>query len=124
MSTAAHPDPDAGRTPAFTAPPLACDAHFHVFGPADRYPHATTDLRYAPPLAPLEDYLALARRLGFARFVFVQPSAYGLDNACLLDAMAAIEPAVRRGIVHLDDESAQASDASLAAWHKIGRAHV
>jgi len=120
MSTAPHPDPDAGLTPAFTAPRLACDAHFHVFGPADQYPHTTTDLRYAPPLAPLEDYLGLARRLRFERFVFVQPSAYGLDNACLLDAMAAMDPGVRRGIVHLDDARAQASDAALASLHAVG----
>ncbi len=120
MSTATHHDPDAGLTPAFAAPKLACDAHFHVFGPADKYPHTTTDLRYAPPLAPLEDYMKLARRLGFERFVFVQPSAYGLDNACMLDAMAATDPRVRRGIVHLDDAKAQASDATLARWHALG----
>ena len=39
--------------PDFKAPPLACDAHFHVFGPAERYPYGS-DLRYPPPLAPLE----------------------------------------------------------------------
>ena len=81
---------DRDVEPLFTAPPQSCDAHFHVFGPADRYPHGGVDekLRYAPPLAPLEDYLAQARRLGFERFVFVQPSAYGRDNAYMLDAMA------------------------------------
>ena len=34
----------------------ACDAHFHVFGPEERYPYSS-ELRYAPPSAPLEDYL-------------------------------------------------------------------
>jgi len=45
--------------PAFRAPPNSCDAHFHVFGPADRYPHGGVNekLRYTPPLAPLSDYL-------------------------------------------------------------------
>ena len=72
--------------PAFRAPPLACDAHFHIFGPADRYPHGGVNekLRYTPPLAPLSDYLVLAGIMGFERFVFVQPSAYGRDNACIL----------------------------------------
>ena len=66
--------------PAFQAPPLSCDSHFHVFGPAERYPYGG-DLRYAPPQAPLAEYLALARRLvGIVRYVFVQPSAYGRDN--------------------------------------------
>jgi 2-pyrone-4,6-dicarboxylate lactonase len=104
--------------PAYTAPRKACDAHFHIFGPADKYPHVTTDLRYQPPYAPLAEYLAVARRLGFERFVFVQPSAYGLDNACLLDAMAELDPAVRRGIVHLDETNAP--DANLARWHDQG----
>ena len=28
----------APRSPSFAMPPLACDCHLHVFGPADRYP--------------------------------------------------------------------------------------
>jgi len=111
-------DPDAGLEPAFAAPPHACDAHFHVFGPVERYPYDASDLRYAPPHAPLEAYLQGARRLGFERFVLVQPSAYGFDNSCMLDAMRALEPALRRGIVHLDPQAA--SDAELAAWHALG----
>jgi len=110
-------DPDAGLAPAYAAPPGACDAHFHVFGPAKRYPYGT-DLRYKPPLAPLEAYLELAQRLGFERFVFVQPSAYGLDNSCMLDAMQAMDPAVQRGIVDLDETSV--TDAQVAAWHDLG----
>jgi 2-pyrone-4,6-dicarboxylate lactonase len=113
-----HPHPDDGLAPAFVAPPNACDAHFHIFGPAGKYPHVTDDLRYQPPSAPLDAFLGTARRLGFARFVFVQPSAYGLDNACMLDAMAELDPAVRRGIVHLDE--ANASDQELARWHERG----
>jgi predicted TIM-barrel fold metal-dependent hydrolase len=116
--TAMQPYPDDGPEPAYAAPRYACDAHFHIFGPADKYPHVTTDLRYRPPHAPLVDYLAAARRLGFERFVFVQPSAYGLDNACMLDAMAEVDPATRRGIVHLDETNAR--DADLARWHDLG----
>jgi 2-pyrone-4,6-dicarboxylate lactonase len=112
------PHPDDGLAPAFAAPPGACDAHFHVFGPADRYPHVAADLRYRPPHAPLADYLTTARRLGFQRFVLVQPSAYGLDNACMLDALADLDPAARRAIVHLDETNA--SDAGLARWHGLG----
>jgi 2-pyrone-4,6-dicarboxylate lactonase len=116
MAEAAH-DPDAGLEPAHPAPPRACDAHFHVFGPAGRYPYGT-DLRYKPPHAPLEDYLALARRIGFVRFVFVQPSAYGFDNSCMFDAMRRLDPAVRRAIVDLDETAA--TDAQLSAWHALG----
>ena len=101
--------------PAFRAPPLSCDCHFHVFGPAARYPYGG-DLRYPPPLAPLADYLTLARRLGFERFVFVQPSAYGRDNACMLDAMRQAGASCR-GIVDVDENIA---DAELERLHAVG----
>ena len=99
-------DPDAGYEPAFAAPANACDAHFHVFGPAEKYAYGT-DIRYKPPYEPLEAYLKLARRLGFVRYVFVQPSAYGFDNSCMLDAMRALDPAIRRGIIDLDETQHQ-----------------
>jgi 2-pyrone-4,6-dicarboxylate lactonase len=111
-------DPDAGLEPSFAAPAGACDAHFHVFGPEARYGYDASDLRYKPPLAPLQEYLATARRLGFERFVFVQPSAYGMDNSCMLDAMAQVAPERRRGIVHLDETKVK--DAELAQWHAQG----
>jgi len=101
--------------PDFKAPALACDCHFHVFGPAERYRYGA-DLRYAPPLAPLEDYLALARRLGFERFVFVQPSAYGRDNACMLDAMRSVGASCR-GIVDVEEN---VPDGELARLHALG----
>jgi len=116
MTDHAH-DPDTGLAPAFTAPAQACDAHFHVFGPAGRYRYGT-DLRYQPPHAPLKDYLQLARRLGFVRFVFVQPSAYGLDNSCMFDAMDELDPSVRRAIVDLDETAA--TDHQLADWDARG----
>jgi 2-pyrone-4,6-dicarboxylate lactonase len=106
--------------PAFRAPPLACDAHFHIFGPADRYPYGAGTaerLRYAPPLAPLPDYLVLADLLGIERFVFVQPSAYGRDNACMLDAMREIGVGRCRGIVDVDEN---APDALLAEMNTLG----
>jgi predicted TIM-barrel fold metal-dependent hydrolase len=122
MNDQAHdPDaglgPDAGLEPVFRAPPHACDAHFHVFGPAERYPYDASDLRYKPPHAPFEGYLRTARRLGFERFVFVQPSAYGMDNSCMLGTMRQVDPKLRRGIVHLDET---VTDATLAAWDGLG----
>lgn len=106
--------------PRFRAPPASCDAHFHVFGPAERYPYGagtTEKLRYAPPLAPLSDYLDLAKVLGIERFVFVQPSAYGRDNACMLDAMREIGVARCRGIVDIDEN---APDKLLAEMDELG----
>jgi 2-pyrone-4,6-dicarboxylate lactonase len=90
---------------AFAAPPLACDSHFHVFGAPGRYPYEGDNLRYTPPIAELDDYLALAATLGIQRMVFVQPSAYGQDNTCMLDAMRMLDPTARRGIVDLDENA-------------------
>ena len=103
-------------SPAFKPPPLACDAHFHVFGPEGAYPYEA-NLRYKPPHAPLTEYLELAKLLGFERFVFVQPSAYGRDNTCMLDAMREIGPARCRGIVDVHEDIA---DAELDKLHALG----
>lgn len=80
------PDPDT-RTPAFRLPPLACDAHCHIFGPGDRYPYAP-DRSYTPPDAPLEMFAALHARLGVERAVIVNASVHGTDNRVALDAIA------------------------------------
>jgi 2-pyrone-4,6-dicarboxylate lactonase len=117
MTAATERDPDAGFEPAFAAPPKACDAHFHVFGPAEKYAYGT-DIRYGPPYEPVERYLKLARRLGFERYVFVQPSAYGFDNSCMLDAMRQLDPAIRRGIVDLDE--ARTTDKELSDLDALG----
>ena len=105
-----------GGTPSLRAPALSCDAHFHVFGDPQRYPARDPKLRYRPPFAPLTEYRDLAAKLGFERFVFVQPSAYGRNNACLLDAMREMGPRCR-GIVDIDEE---ASDVELARLHGAG----
>jgi 2-pyrone-4,6-dicarboxylate lactonase len=98
------------------APLNACDAHFHVFGPAEQYPY-DTDLRYKPPHAPLEEYLKLAKHLGIQRYVFVQPSAYGRDNSCMLEAMKIIGTNQCRGIVDIDEN---APDALLSTLNTHG----
>lgn len=72
-------------TPQCKAPDLACDCHMHVYSP--RFAVAA-DAHLKPPAASLSDYRSLQRRLGTTRNVFVQPSTYGLDNACVLDAIA------------------------------------
>jgi predicted TIM-barrel fold metal-dependent hydrolase len=102
--------------PDFKSPPAGCDCHFHVFGPAGRCPHNQADLRYAPPVAPVEDFLALAKKLGIERFVFVQPSAYGRDNRCMLDAMRETGTNCR-GIVDIDEN---APDAELERLDALG----
>jgi len=95
----------------FAKVPLTCDSHFHVFGPEEQYPYSA-DLRYKPPLALLKEYLSLAGFLGIERMVFVQPSAYGRDNSCMLDGMREIVSRCR-GIVDIDEHLPDAEFAKL-----------
>ncbi len=80
------PDPDP--TPAkFALPRGTIDCHAHIFGPESKY--ALSPARgYTPPDASLETYLELHRTLGgIERAVLTQPSVYGTDNSCMLDAV-------------------------------------
>jgi 2-pyrone-4,6-dicarboxylate lactonase len=74
------------QPPRFAVPAGACDVHMHVFGPRDIYPHVRQP-HYTLPGAALDDYLRAAAVLDIDRFVIVQPSFYGTDNTCLLDAL-------------------------------------
>jgi predicted TIM-barrel fold metal-dependent hydrolase len=67
-------------------PAGAWDCHAHVIEDPRRFPLAG-GRAYEPPLAPLTSYLAMLDRYGFANGVLVQPSVYGFDNRCLLDAL-------------------------------------
>lgn len=80
------PDPNPVK-PKYTPPPLACDGHCHVFGPASRFPYAP-ERTYEPPDAPKEKLAALHAHLGFTRAVLVQASCHGTDNSAMLDAIA------------------------------------
>jgi predicted TIM-barrel fold metal-dependent hydrolase len=69
-----------------TLPPLSCDAHCHIFGPADRFPFSPTRT-YTPPDSGIDDFRALQSRLGLERAVFVQASCHGVDNSAMVDAI-------------------------------------
>jgi predicted TIM-barrel fold metal-dependent hydrolase len=86
MKTTAPPDPNT-RTPKFTPPPLACDAHCHVFGPASKFPYAP-DAPYWPPDSPFENLQKLHQILGIERAVIVHASCHGADMRVTLDAIA------------------------------------
>jgi predicted TIM-barrel fold metal-dependent hydrolase len=80
------PDP-LPRQPRLPAPPLSTDAHFHILGPASRYPYVA-EREYTPPDALPAACRHLFRTLGIERAVIVQPSVYGADNRCAMDAAA------------------------------------
>ncbi|WP_085026371.1 amidohydrolase family protein [Ensifer aridi] len=84
--------------PKFKAPPNSCDAHFHIYN--SKFP-AAANASLLPPDASVGDYRRLKERLGFERSVIVQPSTYGTDNSCLLEALAELGD-VARGIAVVD----------------------
>jgi len=94
------PDPDT-KTPKFKLPPLACDAHCHIFGPHAKYPYAA-NRPYTPPDVPLEDFRALHARLGVGRAVIVNASVHCTDNRVALDAIAA-SGGTYRAVANMDD---------------------
>jgi len=107
QATATPAPKTTGARPRLQAPPAACDTHIHVYGPRDRYPLAPT-CAVVPPDAPVPAYRAVMDRLGLGRVVVVQPSAYGADNRCTLDALADLGDCAR-GVAVVDqgvDEAA------------------
>ncbi len=82
----AAPDPKT-RTPKFRPPPLACDAHCHVFGPGAKFPY-DPKAAYHPPDSPFEGLQKLHSILGIERAVIVHASCHGADMRVTLDAIA------------------------------------
>jgi predicted TIM-barrel fold metal-dependent hydrolase len=108
------PNSSGSSKPRFLVPPLACDAHVHVYDP--RFPMAWPSLR-ATPQASVAEYRMLQERLGTARVVVIQPAAYGTDNAVTVDALRQLGPIVARGVAVLHPG---ASDATLEELHGAG----
>lgn len=78
--------PGAAHTrPSFALPAGSCDSHVHVFGPPD-HPGLAADRHYTPGAAAAEDLVAHQQALGLERMVIVQPTPYGADNRCTLEA--------------------------------------
>jgi D-galactarolactone isomerase len=99
--------------PTLRIPSLTADCHHHIYDsrfPAD--PRATV----IPGDATVADYRALQARLGMQRHVVVQPSTYGTDNRCLLDALAQFGEEAR-GIAVVD---ASVTEAELARLNAAG----
>jgi len=84
-------------------PPGATDCHMHIYGPPERYPVAPSNPSPVPFAYDLPRYRAVQARLGLTRTVVVQPTAYGADNACTLDAVAALGEA--RAVVVVTPET-------------------
>ncbi|MGE0314778.1 MAG: amidohydrolase [Lautropia sp.] len=99
----------------YRPPPGACDCHVHVFGDPSRFPFAS-DRRYTPGIASVASLDALHASLGIARTVIVQPSPYGTDNACTLDAVERMHGRAR-AVAVVDPDIA---DDALDEMHRRG----
>ncbi len=97
------------------APPGACDTHIHIVGPLERYP-IPPEAAIKPGEWRLESYLAMLDRIGVERAVVVQPSTYGTDNACTLEAVKRMGPRAR-GVATVGSD---VTDAELARLTEAG----
>jgi D-galactarolactone isomerase len=97
-------------------PAGACDTHVHVYD--QRFPVSATTV-LTPPDASVTDYRAVQAELGLERVVFVQPTTYGLDNRCQLEAVAELGSRAR-AVVVVDDTADEAAIARFTAQGAIG----
>ncbi|KAH7094720.1 hypothetical protein FB567DRAFT_510887 [Paraphoma chrysanthemicola] len=96
-------------------PKQAWDCHMHVTSPD--YPLAPT-AAYTPSLHSLQHAMKFESTIGVPNIVLVQPSIYGNDNSCLLDALKVIGPRHGRGVVGIDPDIIGL--ATLKEWHELG----
>ena len=65
-------------------PAGACDCHIHIYEPG--YALAPT-ATFVPPPGPVKAYQQVQQALGLSRVIVVQPTGYGFDNSCTVDAL-------------------------------------
>ena len=99
----------------FAVPANACDCHTHIFGDARQFPWFS-GRTYTPESASVAEMRALHRALHMDRVVIVNPSVYGADNSCTLDAIKQLGPR-SRGIAVID---AKTSDGQLDEMEHAG----
>jgi len=113
VALAASPALAADPRTGFAVPDGACDCHNHIYDPRFSY---LPDAVLTPPYATVANYRALQKRIGTSRSIVVQPSSYGTDNRCTLDAVAQQGDAARGVCV----VNASVSDGELKRLHAAG----
>ena len=98
--------------------PGACDCHMHIYNPAS-WPSP----KLPPRKATVPDYLPIRDRLGLERVVVVQPTAYGKDNSCTLDAIQRLGSGAR-GVAVVDLDVSDAELERLTAGGIRGQRYV
>jgi predicted TIM-barrel fold metal-dependent hydrolase len=99
---------------AFPVPPGACDCHVHIFGDPQRYAFFT-GRTYTPEPASVAELRGCLDALHMDRVVIVQPSVYGTDNRCTVDAVRELGRRARGVAVINADTTERALDEMAAA---------
>jgi len=92
----------------------ATDTHLHIYEPG--YPVHPDARGRIEEAATLADYKRDMKRTGIERAVVIQPSAYGDDNRCTLEAVAALGSAARAVLILPEN----VSDTDIAAFGAQG----
>jgi predicted TIM-barrel fold metal-dependent hydrolase len=71
-----------------------CDTHVHIIGDAHAYP-MVAERHYTPGPASVDQLKTHLASQGLSRAVIIQPSVYGTNNQCLLDALEAMQGQAR-----------------------------
>ncbi len=100
---------------AMGKPVLGCDSHVHIIGEANAYP-LSPDRHYTPLPASVAQLQAHLDAQGLDHAVIIQPSVYGTDNRCLLDALDAM-PGRARAVAVPERDLALTT---LQAWEARG----
>ena len=91
----------------------ACDCHVHIY--EDKFP-LLPDIAWVPTNLPVSSYRKVQQALGLDRAVIVQPTGYGFDNSCSLDALKQLGSAAR-GIALVAPD---ATDSEFQRLHAAG----
>lgn len=92
------------------------DSHMHIIDP-EKYP-LSSDAQYRPAAHTLDQAKEFESSVGIENIVLVQPSIYGNDNSCLLDALRDLGSQCARGVVVFDPQAT--SQRTLREWHDAG----
>ena len=99
--------------PRLPTPSGACDTHMHIYEPGYAL---RAEASHPSQPGTLAHYREIQKRLGLTRTVIVQPSGYGADNTCTLEAMGKLGDTAR-GVAIVDPA---APDSEIARLTQLG----
>ena len=109
--------PKLASKPGQKAPAGTIDCIFHIFGPADRFPSSPNGLYTPSPEADVKAYQMMAETLGIERMVIVNPSSYGTDTRCTVEAIEILGRDHAKAVAVINDS---VTDAALRELDRKG----